>query len=113
MMFQINRVTYDYKNQKLVKDNSRFEFDKEIYMDLFLNKNKEAAYKHYERLDQMRADLKILKDTYEQYTKTSHPQHEERCKLIDVLSTCEAYLKTGGEKPNKEKMHESVVIDNE
>lgn len=37
MMFQINRVNYDYKNQKLVKDNSRFEFDKTIYMDLFLN----------------------------------------------------------------------------
>ena len=37
MMFQLNRVNYDYKNQKLVKDNSRFEFDKTIYLDLFLN----------------------------------------------------------------------------
>jgi len=61
----------------------------------------------------MRADLKILKDTYEKYSKTSHPQHEERSKLIDVLSTAEAYLQTGGEKTNKSKLHESIVIDNE
>jgi hypothetical protein len=51
LMFQLNRVNYDFKNQKLVKDNSRFEFDKTIYLDLFLNKNKEKAYKHYERLE--------------------------------------------------------------
>lgn len=37
MMFQINRVNYDIKNQKLVKDNSKFEFEKTIYLDLFLS----------------------------------------------------------------------------
>ena len=37
LMFQLNRVTYDYKNQKLIKDNSKFEFDETIYLDLFLN----------------------------------------------------------------------------
>jgi len=41
LMFQLNRVNYDYENKKLVKDNSRFEFDKQIYLDLFLNSNKE------------------------------------------------------------------------
>ena len=35
----------------------------------------------------MRADLKILKDTYRQYSETSHPSHKERSKLIDVLAT--------------------------
>jgi hypothetical protein len=39
MMFQLNRVNYDYRKQKLVKDNSRFDFDKKIYLDEFLNLN--------------------------------------------------------------------------
>lgn len=43
MMFQLNRVDYDYKNQKLVKDNSKFEFDPVIYLDLFLNQNRHRA----------------------------------------------------------------------
>ena len=45
-MFQLNRVNYDIEKQKLVKDNSRFDFDKTIYLDLFLNCNKAKAEKH-------------------------------------------------------------------
>ena len=37
---------YDKEKQKLVKENTRFEFDKTIYLDLFLNINKEKAEKH-------------------------------------------------------------------
>ena len=47
-MFQVNRVKYDVKNYKLVKENnSKFEFDKKIYLDLFLNQNKEKSKKHH------------------------------------------------------------------
>jgi len=46
LMFQLNRVGYNFKEQKLVKDNSRFEFDKTIYMDLFLNQNRDRAERH-------------------------------------------------------------------
>ena len=45
-MFQINRVNYDFAQKKLVKDNSRFEFDQTIYLDLFLKANEEKALKH-------------------------------------------------------------------
>jgi len=64
LMFQLNRVGYDFKQLKLVKDNSRFEFDKTIYMDLFLNQNRDRAEKHREELDRMKADLKVMQDTY-------------------------------------------------
>ena len=46
LMFQINRVNYDFEKKKLVKDNSRFEFDRTIYLDLFLKANEEKALKH-------------------------------------------------------------------
>ena len=43
LMFQLNRVNYDIKNQKLIKDNKKFEFDPVIYLDLFLNSNRDRA----------------------------------------------------------------------
>ena len=46
MLFQLNRVNFDIQKQKLVKDNSRFDFDKTIYLDLFLNQNKEKSKAH-------------------------------------------------------------------
>ena len=51
MLFQINRVMYDARYQKLVKDNSRFDFDTTIYLDLFLNQNQEKSNKHMKELD--------------------------------------------------------------
>ena len=51
MMFQLNRVQYDYREQKLVKDLQKFDFDKEIYLDLFLNNNREESDKYKLKLD--------------------------------------------------------------
>ena len=63
MMFQLNRVTYDYQNQKLIKNNSRFQFDPVIYIDLFLEKNMEKAYHNSKKIEKMKQDLKVLKET--------------------------------------------------
>jgi hypothetical protein len=68
MMFQLNRVNYDINFQKLVKDNSRFEFDKEIYLDLFLNINMDRSNKHKEQINEMQRDLKKLREEYENLT---------------------------------------------
>jgi hypothetical protein len=85
-MFQINRVNYDFKEKKLSKDNSRFEFDQTIYLDLFLKCNEEKALKHKLQLDQMKEDLKILKETYSQYMENGDKKMYD---LADVLQTCE------------------------
>ena len=67
LMFQINRVQYDAKEQKIYKDNSRFDFDKTIYIDLFLNKNRDIAEKNRLELHHMKIDLKDLKTKRSQY----------------------------------------------
>lgn len=41
-------------SQKLVKDNSEFQFDKEIYLDLFLNQNKERSDTHLAEFEVMK-----------------------------------------------------------
>ena len=66
-MFQINRVGYDAHEQKLFKDNSRFDFDKTIYIDLFLNKNREIAERTRLELKQMKKELNELKMQHSQY----------------------------------------------
>lgn len=63
-MFQLNRVNYDLQKGKLVKDNSKFDFDREIYLDLFLNINKEESDKYRAELMQKKYELKKLKETY-------------------------------------------------
>jgi len=64
-MFQLNRVQYDMKKQKLVKDNSKFEFETEIYLDLFLNANKERSDTHLAELEKMKQELKHLKEKFD------------------------------------------------
>jgi hypothetical protein len=68
MMFQLNRVKFDMDKQKEVKDNSKFEFDKEIYLDLFLNKNMERSNRHRHEMEQSMNELKKLKEEYENIT---------------------------------------------
>ena len=75
MMFQLQRVTYDKEKQKLVKENTRFEFDETIYLDLFLNINKEKAEKHQKYLEKTKTDLKIMKETYQKYSESESGQN--------------------------------------
>lgn len=82
-MFQINRVQYDAKEQKIYKDNSRFDFDKTIYIDLFLNKNREIAEKNRLELQQMKTDLRVLKTQRSQYID---PQDRS---IVDILKETE------------------------
>lgn len=69
MLFQLNRVNFDIQKQKLVKDNSRFDFDKTIYLDLFLNQNKEKSKAHRKQIEKLKKSLKQLKDVLDQYTE--------------------------------------------
>lgn len=62
MTFNLNRVNYDKTTQKLVKNNDRFYFEKEIYLDLFLHKNKEASNKQMAEVEKMQSELKKLKE---------------------------------------------------
>lgn len=44
-MFTLKRVNFDYKTQRLVKNNKKFEFEKTIYADKFMLANKDRDQK--------------------------------------------------------------------
>lgn len=66
----------------------KFSFDKEIYLDLFLNQNLERTENFRKDLGKMKEDLQILKNTYNEYS-----QNKEMGNLIDMFKTCENVLK--------------------
>jgi Ser-tRNA(Ala) deacylase AlaX len=75
------------KSFKPVKDNSRFDFDKEIYLDLFLNKNMEDSNKHRHDIELMRKSLKQLKEAYAKYEDIQLVKQFDICKDIIAKST--------------------------
>ena len=96
LMFQINRVQYDQVEQKIFKDYSKFDFDKTIFIDLFLNKNRERAEKNRLELQQMKADLKVLKTQRSQYID---PMDRS---IVDTLQETENIVKNEGEVSSEE-----------
>ena len=62
-------MNYDFEKQKLLKDNGRFDFDKTIYLDLFLKQNQQRSEAHRKDMEDMKKTLKKLKDAYDQYTQ--------------------------------------------
>lgn len=69
---------------KLVKDNSKFEFDQEIFLDLFLNQNRDRAKDHQQELEKMKQDLKLLKKTYSEYQEASGP-NRKLGQIVDIF----------------------------
>ncbi len=68
VMFQLTRVNFDKENKRLVKNNQKFEFDKTIYMDLFLYQNRDLSSRLSKNLEQMKAELKQLKEVLDRYS---------------------------------------------
>ena len=86
-MFTLNRVQFNKIEQKLVKDNSRFEFDQIIYSDLFLSINQEKAEEHMKNLDSMKLELNNLKNNYDQYYSDSQDKNHAQ-DILQVFSAC-------------------------
>ena len=66
LVFNINRVSYD-KEWRPVKSNNRFDFEKTIYLDMFLEKNKEKAKRLKEEASQLKIDLQKLRNAKAKY----------------------------------------------
>ena len=62
-------MAFDYEKQKLIKDKRRFDFDRTIYLDLFLNENRDKAKAHRKELDRLHNALKQLRQVLDSYTK--------------------------------------------
>lgn len=107
LMFNLNRVDYDRSKQRLVKNNKRFEFDQTIYLDMFLNQNKEKANEHKQTMDRMKQDLKQLKKAQLKY---QHANHSQNLKLVSIFEEC-IKLVTQIADNQDESLNSSVLID--
>ena len=79
--------------QKEVKDNSKFEFDKEIYLDLFLNINMERSNKHRAEIDKCKNELRKAREDYENLTV--------RNDIVQKFQDCEQFMKDNQLPPSQ------------
>jgi len=75
----------------MLKDNSRFDFDKTIHIDRFLNKNKVATEKAMKKLEKLHENLSVLRSTHLNYSQAV--VSKEGKNSIDILEQSEAILK--------------------
>jgi hypothetical protein len=61
-MFTLKRVNYDPKLKTLVKNNKRFDFEKHIYADKFLEVNKNKDIELTKRITSLRDKQKAIRD---------------------------------------------------
>jgi hypothetical protein len=67
LCFNLNRVQYDQKSQRIVKNMSKFTFDKQIYADMFLYKNRARADQMRKQISQIKLKLKELQKCIAEY----------------------------------------------
>jgi len=67
MFFTLNRVGFDHLKQGPVKNDSRFEFDKTIYLDYFLHKVKDKVNSNEEEMNKLKEKVIGLKQAMTSY----------------------------------------------
>jgi hypothetical protein len=60
LFFSLNRVQYDKRTNNIVKKNTFFQFDKVIYADMFLHKNRSMTMKVREKVKMMKERIKEI-----------------------------------------------------
>jgi hypothetical protein len=89
LVFNINRVSYD-KEWRPVKSNNRFDFEKTIYLDMFLEKNKEKAKRLKEEASQLKIDLQKLRNAKAKYQADEKAEILMKAyKILNTMSSTE------------------------
>ena len=101
LVFQLNRVQYDMTTFKLKKDNSEFHFDKEIYLDLFLNQNKDRSDTHLTGVEEMKKELKQRKEEREIVQKND---------ITKKLRDCQEFIMSQINSPAYQSMSEKEIF---
>eukprot|EP00828_Plagiopyla_frontata_P012320 TRINITY_DN17024_c0_g1_i1.p1 TRINITY_DN17024_c0_g1~~TRINITY_DN17024_c0_g1_i1.p1 ORF type:complete len:671 (-),score=112.39 TRINITY_DN17024_c0_g1_i1:141-2153(-) len=105
LFFQLSRVMYDKDLQALCKINDEFVFEKEIFIDRFMLKNKEVLMKTRESVKQLRKEA----EGYEKALKELKNFQESNSNLVDIMTQCENFFKlqiTGAQQ--KKKINEII-----
>jgi hypothetical protein len=58
----------------------------------------------------MKKDLKVLKETQQQYSCETNPAAKEKAKLVDLINCCESIMSKGVSQ-SKDDLQKSVNID--
>ncbi|KAJ3436299.1 ubiquitin carboxyl-terminal hydrolase [Anaeramoeba flamelloides] len=67
LIFQLQRVNFDFNSKKMTKDNSVFKFDTEIYLDRFLTKNTQLYDLKNKEEKMIKEKIQLLKNDLKEF----------------------------------------------
>ncbi|KAJ6240753.1 ubiquitin carboxyl-terminal hydrolase [Anaeramoeba flamelloides] len=67
LIFQLQRVSFDFNSKKMTKDNSVFKFETEIYLDRFLTKNTNLYDIKNKKEKIIKEKIKLLKNELKEF----------------------------------------------
>lgn len=88
MIIQVNRVDFDVTNKKTLKNNKMFTFDEVLFVDQFLEKNRQEIMRLDLKNNELNTELKSLDFQLNQFTAFG-PQ---KVNLLAALSTVTFFL---------------------
>ncbi|CDW85517.1 UNKNOWN [Stylonychia lemnae] len=116
LFFSLNRVQYDQKSKGAVKNMSQFTFDKVIYADMFLHQNKEKTDQLRQDVIQINDQIKIMRQSIEQYQKYIPTNNNGGVSLLDTLGSAFQFLDINSSFPPSPIHHiiggEQITIHN-
>eukprot|EP00347_Sterkiella_histriomuscorum_P010153 403377401 len=95
LFFSLNRVQYDKVAKQPIKNNSLFKFDKVIYADMFLFKNRERTEMMRNQIQQTKDKIKQLNENlkiYESFLPGQGPQ--QGLSLVNNLQLTQDFVQT-------------------
>ena len=92
LLFSINRVNYDVKQKKLVKNNKRFDFEKIVYADKFLYQNRQKDEEMNEQIKQLREKQRVIRDKIKHYKDFYKGQS-----LLEIMDVTKAFIDSQSE----------------
>mmetsp|Transcript_41259 Transcript_41259/g.62819 ORF Transcript_41259/g.62819 Transcript_41259/m.62819 type:complete len:436 (+) Transcript_41259:878-2185(+) len=96
LLFQVNRVNYDFKTGNPEKDNRQFDFDKTIFLDMFLNANKDKSKEFIERLEQLQPKIAEMKQAVASNDFSQLESHFSACEsAIEKAQADQRYVSLG------------------
>lgn len=92
LLFTINRVNYDFKLKKLVKNSKRFDFEKVLYADKFLLSKRSKEGENNEQVQQLRDKQKAIRESLKQYK-----EYYKGMGLIEIMEVTKGFIESQGE----------------
>lgn len=105
LLFTINRVNYNIKSRKLIKNNKRFDFEKLLYADKFLMENRSKDEEINRQISSLRDKQKQYREQLKQYK-----EYHKGLSIQEIIQVAQTFIEDQCEDFEDINQNEDVVM---